>query len=117
MDDLYTARAAIRQPARAGRGVVAHRKLAGTDDLYIARAAISQPARAGCGVVAHRKLAGADDLYTARAANRQSARAGCGGTGVRDALAVALIRALAANRRLGLLAVLGRYPSACAEVL
>ena len=56
---------------------LAHRKLAGADDLYTARAANRQPAQAGCGVVAHRKLAGADDLYTARAANRQPARAGC----------------------------------------
>ena len=58
-----------------------------------------------------------DDLYTARAANRQPAPAGCGGTGVRDALAVDLLKALAANRRLALLAVGGRYSSACAEVL
>ena len=69
------------------------------------------------GGLAHKKLAGADDLYTARAANRQPARAGGGGTGVRDALAVDLIKALAANRRPGSLAVLGRYSSACAEVL
>ena len=48
MDDLYTARAAIQQPAPAGCGVVAHRKLAGVDDLYTARAAIRQPAPAGC---------------------------------------------------------------------
>jgi hypothetical protein len=33
--------------------VVAHRKLAGVDDLYTARAAIRQPAPACCGVVAH----------------------------------------------------------------
>ena len=69
------------------------------------------------GGVAHRTLAGEDDLHTVRAANRQPARAGCGGTGVRDALAVDLIKALAANRRLVLLAVRGRYSSACAEVL
>ncbi len=54
VDDLYTARAAIRQPAPAGCGVVAHRRLAGVDDLYTALAAIRQPAPAGCGVVAHR---------------------------------------------------------------
>ena len=62
-DDLYTVWAANRQPAPAGCGVVAYRKLAGVDDLYIARAANRQPAQAVCGVVAHRKLAGADNLY------------------------------------------------------
>ena len=36
--------------------------LAGVDDLYTARAAIRQPAPAGCGVVAHRRLADVDDL-------------------------------------------------------
>ncbi len=40
MDDLYTALAAIRQPALAGTTL----------------AAIRQPALAGCGLVAHRKL-------------------------------------------------------------
>ena len=44
--------------------------LAGADDLYTARAANRQPARAGCEGVTHRKLAGVDDLFTARAANR-----------------------------------------------
>ena len=78
VDDLYIARAANRQPAQAVCGVVAHRKLAGVDDLYTARAAIRQPAQAGRGVVAHRKLAGTDDLYIARAAISQPARAGCG---------------------------------------
>ena len=58
-----------------------------------------------------------DDLYTARAANRQPAPAGCGGTGVRDALADDLLKALAANRRLALLAVGERYSSACVEAL
>ncbi len=58
MDDFYTLRAAIRQPAPAGCWVAAHRRLAGVDDLYTARAAILQPAPAGCGVVAHRRLAG-----------------------------------------------------------
>ena len=70
-DDLYTVWAANRQPAPAGCGGVAYRKLAGVDDLYIARAANRQPAPAGCGGVAYRKLAGVDNLYTARAANRQ----------------------------------------------
>ncbi len=72
MDDDYTARAAIRQPAPAGFPascwVVAHRRLAGVDDDYTARAAIRQPAPAGfpacCGVVAHRRLAGVDDVTT-----------------------------------------------------
>ena len=49
-------------------GVVAHRKLAGVDDLYTARAAIWQPALISCEVVAHRRLVGVDDLYTALAA-------------------------------------------------
>ncbi len=70
--DLYTARAAIRQPAQAVCGVVEHRKLAGVDDSYIAG---SRPGPAA-GVVAHRTLAGVDDLYTARAAIRQPALAG-----------------------------------------
>ena len=69
--------------------------------------------RLAAGGVAHRKLAGVDDLYTARAANRQPAPAGCGGTGVPDALAVDLLKALAANRRLALLAVGGRYLLFC----
>ncbi len=53
MDDLYTAAAAIRQPAPASCWEVVHRRLAGVDDDYTARAAIRQPAPAGCGVVAH----------------------------------------------------------------
>ena len=77
MDDDYTARAAIRQPAPAGCGVVAHRRLAGVDDDYTARAAIRQSAPAGCGVVVHRRLAGVDDLYTARAAIRRPVCATC----------------------------------------
>jgi hypothetical protein len=40
----------------------AHRKLAGVDELYTALAAIRQPALAGCWMAAHRKLAGVDDL-------------------------------------------------------
>ena len=43
---------------------MAYRKLAGVDDLYTAWAAIRQPAQAVCGVVAHRKLAGVDDRNT-----------------------------------------------------
>ncbi len=78
MNGLYTARAAIRQPAPACCWVVEHRMLAGVDDLYTARATILQLAWASCGVVAHRMLAGVDDLYTARAAIRQPALAGCG---------------------------------------
>jgi len=77
VDDLCTARAAIRQPAPAGCGVVAHRRLAGVDDDYTARAAIRQPAPAGCWVVVHRRLAGVDDLYTARAAIRRPVCATC----------------------------------------
>ena len=77
-DDDYTAAAAIRQPAPAGCGVAAHRRLAG---LYTAAAAIRQPAPAGCGVVAHRRLAGVGDNYTARAAIRQQAPACCGQQG------------------------------------
>ena len=58
---------------------MAHRKLAGVDDLYTARAANRQPAQvSSCWGVAHRKLAGADDLYTERAANRQPDPDGCG---------------------------------------
>ncbi len=53
--------------------MVAHRKLAGVGDLYTARAALRQPAPAGGWSVAHGKLAGVDDLYTARAAIRQQA--------------------------------------------
>ncbi len=78
MEELYTARAAILQPAPACCWVVAHRKLAGVDDLYTARAAIWQPAPAGCGMVEHRKLAGVDDLYTALAAILHPAPASCG---------------------------------------
>ena len=48
MDDPYTARAAILQPAPAGCGVAAHRRLAGVDDLYTARAAIRRPVCATC---------------------------------------------------------------------
>ena len=114
---IYTARAANWQPDQAGCGEVAHRKLAGVDDLYTARAANRQPAPAGYGGMAHRKLAGVDDLYTARAANLQPAPAGWRGAGVRDALADDLLKALAANRRLALLAVGGRCSSACAKVL
>ena len=33
--------------------MVAHRRLAGVDDLFTARAAIRRPDHAGCGVVAH----------------------------------------------------------------
>ena len=51
---------------------------AGVDDLYTAWAANRQPAPAGCGGVAYRKLAGVDDLYTARAANRLGPAAGGG---------------------------------------
>ncbi len=78
MDDDYTARAPKSQPAPAGCGVVAHRRLAGVDDPYTAAAAILQPAPAGCGVAVHRRLAGVDDDYTARAAIRQPVLAGCG---------------------------------------
>ncbi len=39
--------------------------LAGVDDLYTARAAIRQLVPAGCRLVVHRKLASVDDLYTA----------------------------------------------------
>ena len=70
IDDLYTARAANRQPVPASCGGMAHKKLDGVDGLYTARAAIRQPAQAGRGVVAHRKLAGVDVLHTARAANQ-----------------------------------------------
>ena len=66
---------------RPGCWMAAHSRLAGVADLYTARAAIRQPAPAGCGVVAHRRLAGVDDAsynYTARAAIRQPAPAGCG---------------------------------------
>ncbi len=58
VDDDYTARVAIRQPAPAGCWVVAHRRLAGVDDLYTTAAAIRQPAPAGCEVVVHRSLLG-----------------------------------------------------------
>ena len=44
--------------------------ISGPNNLYTAAAAIWQPAPAGCGVVAHRRLAGVDDDYTARAAIR-----------------------------------------------
>ena len=77
MDDDYTARAAIRQPAPAGCWVAAHSRLAGVDDDYTARAAIRQPTPAGCWVAAHRRLDGVDDDYTARAAILQLAPAGC----------------------------------------
>ncbi len=53
MDDLYTARAAIRQPAPACCGLAAHGRLAGVDDLFTALAAIRQPASAGCCVVVY----------------------------------------------------------------
>ncbi len=55
------------------------------DYLYTAWAAILQPAPAGCRGVAHRKLAGADDLYTARAANQQQAPAGFWGVDAQEA--------------------------------
>ena len=55
------------------------------DDLYTAWAANRQPAPAGYGGVAHRKLAGVDDLYTARAANRHPAPAGYGGASAQEA--------------------------------
>ena len=76
MDDLYTARAAIRQPALAGCGVMEHRKLAGVNVLYTARAAIRQPAQAGCCMEEHRKLAAMDNLYTGwlRGGGAQEAR-------------------------------------------
>ena len=48
VDDRYTARAANRQPAPAGCGGLAHKKL---DDLYTARAANRQPAPAGGGIL------------------------------------------------------------------
>ena len=58
----------IRQPAPAGCGVVAHRRLSGVEDFYTALSAIWRPAPAGCRLVAHRRLAGVDDYNTAAAA-------------------------------------------------
>ncbi len=54
MDDLYTARAAIRQPAPAGCWVAVHRRLAGVDNDYTALAAIWQPAPACCCIMGRR---------------------------------------------------------------
>ena len=51
---------------RPASGGVAHRKLAGADDLYTARAANRQPAQAGCGGAGVQDAL-ADDLLKALA--------------------------------------------------
>ncbi len=77
VDDLYTARAAIRQPAPAGWWRHRGSLLAWTVTTSTLHGLPSgSRLRPGCGLVAHKKLAGLDDLYTAWAAIRQPAQAG-----------------------------------------